>query len=502
MNLKKFTKNKKIKTIFIGSTVGILLLIGGITLYKTFALYKEEKTYNVIQGKVPDFVYKENILNGAYPVLKSSTGEKLIPVIIGDDGKVTKADIKDEWYSYEKKKWANAVILVDGVEEPKNDEIIPEENIESYFVWIPKYKYKIFNMGNYETYETIVEDNSQEIEIEFGIYDTVDNTIECTTPPSGENGTCAVDKWMTPSAFTAFGTNGFWVGKFETGYKGADASTFSNSNTEKTNVVDKTKVVIKPNQYSWRWINVKNMFDTSYNYKRDLDSHLMKNTEWGAVAYLQHSKYGSGKSVRINNNSAYVTGYAATEEPTTGLNAYNGYENKQPTQDGTNTVNYTNPDSKVASTTGNYSGVYDMNGGSWEYVMGVMKGLNNIGFTFGQSGFSTATFPFNDVNNSSKYYDVYNYYETNTEHWNRRILGDATGELGPFGQKKFSNQLVNISSWYDDAAYFVYKVSPWFLRSGVYYHGSTSGVFAFTLTTGDAFETVGFRIVLTPTITK
>ena len=43
----------------------------------------------------------------------------------------------------------------------------------------------------------------------------------------------------------------------------------------------------------------------------------MKNTEWGAVAYLQHSQYGSHEKVRINNNSNYLTGYAAIHEPTT-----------------------------------------------------------------------------------------------------------------------------------------------------------------------------------------
>ena len=53
-----------------------------------------------------------------------------------------------------------------------------------------------------------------------------------------------------------------------------------------------TEVVIKPSVYSWRNINVSNAFYTSYNYKRDLESHMMKNTEWGAVAYLTQSKYG------------------------------------------------------------------------------------------------------------------------------------------------------------------------------------------------------------------
>ena len=55
MKLEKFTKNKRIKKIMIGSIVGIVLIIGGITLYRTFAFYEEKKEFNVLQGRVPDF---------------------------------------------------------------------------------------------------------------------------------------------------------------------------------------------------------------------------------------------------------------------------------------------------------------------------------------------------------------------------------------------------------------------------------------------------------------
>ncbi len=53
--LEKFTKNKKQKRIIIGSIIGVILLIGGITLYKTFALYEEKKEFNALKGVVPDF---------------------------------------------------------------------------------------------------------------------------------------------------------------------------------------------------------------------------------------------------------------------------------------------------------------------------------------------------------------------------------------------------------------------------------------------------------------
>ena len=52
---KKFSKNRKNKKILIGSIVGLILLIGGITLYRTFALYEEKKEFNVLQGRIPSF---------------------------------------------------------------------------------------------------------------------------------------------------------------------------------------------------------------------------------------------------------------------------------------------------------------------------------------------------------------------------------------------------------------------------------------------------------------
>ena len=82
--------------------------------------------------------YSEDILNGTDPVIE----EPLIPVTIENDGTVKKADVKSEWYRYEKKEWANAVILFDENETYENGEVIPEEKIESYFVWIPKYRYQ------------------------------------------------------------------------------------------------------------------------------------------------------------------------------------------------------------------------------------------------------------------------------------------------------------------------------------------------------------------------
>ena len=287
--------------------------------------------------------YTESILNGTDPVLS----DNLVPVALADDGTVTKADTTSDWYSYENKKWANAVILSDNTQTYNNGDIIPEDNIESYFVWIPKYSYQIFNLGETDGYTEGKPEisNAQEIKIKFGTTNTSDNNEnECTTPmTSGASGNCKVGDYMTSPAFISRGPNGRWIAKFET--------------TGST-----TNITVKPNQTSLRNINVKTMFETAYNYKRDNDSHMMKNTEWGAVAYLSHSKYGINTEVRINNNSSFITGYAATDSA--------DQSSKQGTSgtDASVTLPYNTSTGYKASTTGNITGIYDMSGGTQEYM--------------------------------------------------------------------------------------------------------------------------------------
>ena len=260
--------------------------------------------------------YKESILNGTDPILK----DELIPVTIDNEGIVRRASLTSKWYSYEKKKWANAVILKDESKIYTDNEIIPEESIESYFVWIPKYRYQLWDLGLYDSLTSIDTSKVHEIPVIFGDYNTSDSVNgECTTPmESGATGNCNVGDYMTHPAFLSIPSKGFWVGKFETGYEGA-----TTKEEAEVNERDASKIIVKPNVYSWRVIQAANAFYSSYDYKRNLDSHMMKNTEWGAVAYLQHSKYGSQTSVRLNNNSSFITGYQANNEPTCGYTGTN-----------------------------------------------------------------------------------------------------------------------------------------------------------------------------------
>ena len=406
-------------------------------------------------------IYKEALLNGTDPVLS----DNLIPVVLSNDGTVTKADIKEQWYKYEDKKWANAVILADNTKTYNNGDTIPEDNIESYFVWIPKYSYQIFNLGTTDGYTSgkPTTSNAKEIQIKFGTKNTNDsNNGECTTPmTSGASGNCKVGDYMTSPAFISMNTNGLWVAKFET--------TGSTSN-----------VTVKPNQTSLRNINVKTMFETAYNYKRDNDSHMMKNTEWGAVAYLSHSKYGINTEVRINNNSSMLTGYAATD---------NADETKFPGTYGTDssvTLPYNTSTGYKASTTGNITGIYDMSGGSQEY----MASLRNE--TYGSSGFAASTLKMYN----SKYYDLYDGASNETS-YSKRILGDATGEMGPFYYyKDTDNNSRAHNSWYADVSSLLSTSSPCLHRGGGYRNGVLAGQLAFTIDTGGALKTFSFRLVL------
>ena len=449
--------------------------------------------------------YIEPILNGTDPVLENP----LLPVTISDDGVVRKADLSSEWYDYETKKWANAVILFDESKTYASGDVIPEDNIESYFVWIPKYRYQLWDLGLYDSLTEIDTTKVHEIPVIFGDYNTSDSVSgECTTPmESGESGNCQVGDYMTHPAFLSIPSTGFWVGKFETGYAGATSTTEAEVNER-----DASKVIVKPNVYSWRGIQVANAFYTTYDYQRDLDSHMMKNTEWGAVAYLEHSAYGSSTSVRINNNSSYITGYQANEEPTCGYTATNEECNQYCNDD---TCNIAYPSSILANTTNNITGIFDMSGGAWDYVMGVMldeqgspmsgqNSLYNSGFngTFGcptcnndASGLTELTtgveFP------EEKYYDVYE-YSLSEQQYNKRILGDATGELGPIEEVYYLNRSKYINSWYSNRSYFLYASAPWWIRGANYPDGSDTGALAFSDWYGNEDTMFTFRIILTP----
>ena len=184
---------------------------------------------------------------------------------------------------------------------------------------------------------------------------------------------------------------------------------------------------------------------------------MMKNDEWGAVAYLSRSKYGTNKEVTINSNSSYYTG--------------GGTGNAYAT---TNTAQ---------STTGNVWGVYDMSGGAWEYVAAyVNNGKANL-TNYGKSL----------VNGDPKTKNVYSKAssedQTNNYNANAGVYGDAVYETS-------ANVNSSNGSWYGDYSYFPYASDPFFRRGGSYNNGSHAGVFSFSINDGASNSLISFRPVL------
>ena len=404
--------------------------------------------------------YKETLLHGTDPVLKGD----LIPVILTsteEDWTVTYADVKEEWYKYSESKWANAVKLVSSPSATYSaGDVIAHEDISAYFVWIPRYKYKLFNMGNYNSLtEEELTPKNQLIDIVFGTETTIDTLSSCKTPmTSGESGNCAVGKYMTHPAFISFNSNGFWVGKFVTTGSLMTDEQLADSLNEST-------LTILPGASFVPSSTVKTYFNNGYKYNRVLDSHMMKNTEWGAVAYLSNSLYGRGNSkIWRNNNTSSTTGCVANSLNEGGVSTCNNpwYKTR-----GTN-----------GSTTGNITGIYDMAGGMFKYMAAMKTGrVQNSGFSL------------SDIENiEQKYLDIYKSNSNYTTYKNR-ILGDATGEMGPFatGYK---------SSWYNDYSVFVDNYNSWFSRSG--YHVNRDGLFYFTCMNGSKSNGYAFYLVLTP----
>ena len=392
------------------------------------------------------------------PASKPDIKDGMIPVVISSNG-ITSTVSEDDasWYNYNNKEWANMVLVSDSSRSTYQNTsgvVVSEDDILAYYVWIPRYRYKIWTTTESSS------GNEQEIDIIFESKDVAKST-----------GT-QVGEYITHPAFT-FGSdevNGIWVGKFETGGTA-------------------TAPLIKPNISSLRSQNVSAEFTTAqifgtstYGMTSNVDAHMMKNSEWGAVAYLSHSRYGVNREIYINNSSGYYTGRSGgnvggstaintvytSQTSTTQYNTYGFY-----TWDGylleynTNTKSGIHDINKVASTTGNITGVYDMAGGAYEYVMG------NYNNTIKSSGFTTLP--------DSKYYD--NYTTTNS-------LTACNGGIC------YGHGLSEVSNWYGDYASFVYGGGPWFRRGGYYYGGFNAGSFYFNDSHGDAGSYWAARSVL------
>ena len=547
-------KTKGITLIALVITIIILLILSGISisaltnqgLFKNAKLAKEkaekeqkketslldqyesELNKYVENGRWDGTVNKPELMTGMSAIKFTD------PTDSAEGTTVDTTSNDTEWYNYEDKKWANAK-TEDG----------------SMWVWIPRYAYRIHKENGVET---------QKFDIVFlvGLTDNYydeNGKLQTAQRQTSENQTIVTngDAYTVHPAFTNESSinyanggwdkelAGIWVAKFEAGYASGnnkatvkassvnysqdtswvakiEAGTSSDSTQPARNWLDgkygSTTTAIKyPTfqglTYSMNYINhndayrISKVLTESGNIyglnSSSTDSHLMKNSEWGAVSYLSQSKYGLDgtniviNSVYLNNTtkSVYaVTGCASSTADASAVSTTIGALNNR-TQ--SSVYVWTQKNGTAASSTGTIYGIYDMAGGISERTSSLINNKNDNLKTYGSQIIA-------DLNNgkSTKYITIYPTGETLGQTMaqasqanytnNTKIYGDAIKETSTLG--------TGTNSWYSDCSDFVGLSTPFLLHGGYYGGTSISGCFAFGRTSGNGSYNRGFRSVL------
>ena len=278
----------------------------------------------------------------------------MIPVVWNGTSWV-KADTNTLWYSYgvtsETKNWANAVTVKSNTRGTYTSAAagtpIAEADIVGMFVWIPRFSYKIVK-GYHSANSGDSEENSAIVAIQFiegtgnGESNIAYNSTNTSTWTKFPNGFV-----VHPAFKSTVQIEGFWVAKFE-----ASSSTTTNSTSNLTNygktgdpAIGGNEVTVRPNVTSWRYLLITDAQTACQNMKADsnihgftssVDTHLMKETEWGAVAYLTQSLYGNPQTSETTGvwSNCYISN-SSKAAVRTGMVGSNGRDasNKQSATD-------------------------------------------------------------------------------------------------------------------------------------------------------------------------
>ena len=381
----------------------------------------------------------------------TSNGESLTPIKWNGENNIEPITPNDaSWYNYDEKRWANA--------KTKN---------ESLFVWIPRYAYRI------TYYESETSDKATGYYDGYGQWSAATGEIRLKIDSGIQTVDYNGEKYIVHPAFEENLENGgwgkdlkgMWIAKFEANGTGPSLKfTYGVSSTRSQNIGTQ---YTSARQATYGYTGQQGEDgNTSF-----MNSHMMKNSEWGAVAYLTHSKYGlNGKEIAINNNgTTYYTGGGQGESYKTNTNQ---------------------------STTGNVYGIYDLSGNAWEYVVAFNSVDTNR--CFSNYGWTEATGLTTD-SESTKYATKYNnatsnYYGNNIIYTVGKV-GDATKEVNTGGSINTTNTSY-YSNWFSDYPDLAHSGNPFFRRGGNYSNGSSAGVFCSDDNHGYSDSYYGFRTVL------
>ena len=434
--------NNGITLIALAITIIILLILAGVSIAMltgdngiiTQVKEAKEKTEEAKRKEEQDL---ENLLNRITSEVPSEEGYNesknvnipkvttgMIPIKYNGADWVVCSKEDPEWYSYDDtKKWAN-IMLSDGkYKEGKvaEGQVVKENELGSMYVWIPRYAYRIAGEKNIEV--NFLKGNTNK-DKDGKEYTTNENVDTKTTP-------------IVHPAFSLGGgqLSGIWVAKFEASGTNKDGNAVGNASSSSASqqyAPDETTIAKSlPNKISWRHITIgesqKRSMDIAGAQKEKYglnyaNSHLIKNSEWGAVAYLCYSQYGSVP--KINGAGTLVSG-------SHWYDLYTGQGPKSASDEGyytriDDTHNCNTPNGVLASTTGNVTGIYDMSGGNWERVAGYLDNGNGNLNDYGKSADGSVKY-FENGKINPTYESLWDKYEVSEEEKTNKIsLGDET----------------------------------------------------------------------------
>ena len=533
---------------------------------------EEQQAINEILAEMEDSTIKKNEPN------KPKLAEGMTPIKfvlpqydalqgIDTEGSVVETTENDSnWYNYNAKQWANAK-TEDG----------------SMWVWIPRYAYRIneetqttevvFLRGTSDNYYD-TEGNIQTAKRATTETEAIDTTEGFTVHPAFTN--------ESSINYRNGGWNaeleGIWVAKFEAGYasgnnnapvvassvnytqttswvKAVENGTSSDTSIPARNWLDGVYAVkidaityewkdgiptaikyptFQPVTYSMNNISYEDAFNMAralteenniYGFNSSTDTHLMKDSEWGMVAYLSQSQYGlNGTNISINNISLNSGSSSLTKEEgnnlasvyavtgcTTGtsdaeelivenFDSVKKLNGNVPTENGVYVWNQVQ--GQTASSTGNMYGIYDLSGGVLERTASYVGNERyKDGIIWNGSSYIKNEYLMqyaydsekdnveigNDASGETTKLDI-----ASTANYalaeNARIYGNAIHETSTAGTET--------SSWYNDYSYFPALYFPISTRGGDLWITSYAGLFCLGHGDGNGAYIRGFRPVV------
>ena len=427
--------------------------------------------------------YNDNTL-AVSPKLTSGMTKVKYNSASGKWEKVT--DDRAQWYDYGNKEWANVVLVgangkdaTGNVDVFNSDGTLNENSAYTQLVWIPRYAYQI--TSQYHT----TGDGAGNIEIVF--IDTAnkgkDGTEYSTTYPDATVGG-GMEDYVVHPAFDYGGEHlsGFWVGKYES----SNTNCTTDVATGQVGYTGNEIMAVKANVTSWRSISIGDAFTTCLNMNKAgnpyglstsdsvVDPHMMKNDEWGAVAYLSQSIYGKNEEVWNNSNSSYITGMAGSAVDAASETETNAYNTELGVE---------------ASTTGNVTGIYDMSGGASDQIAAYITNGHGFLTTYGKELTAEET--------ASRYRNVYSSTVSDGSAAQEADYALATPNNGHYGDAVYetSSSHDGDNSWYNSSSVYLYLDGPFFGRGGTF-NITYGGTFSFGRLNGFPSGDRGFHIVV------